>query len=521
MGRAILERRLQAPLPPTLSQPQIQLDQVQSQFAQSLSDPSVLPAAMVGSFTYRFLKLGFLGSAVSLGISRWMPRVLLTPAIALGALGGEVTLFRATHRFLSSESGASAAAFHSETWAGTFSNFFFLKAFARLGASNPLLAHTLQAHALVLGHEVSARFGFAEFQSGSYLEKLTQAAALNLSLSAGMALMHVGTGARLQIAERGLEARSHAFTLRAIGQPQASLSMASEGEPLVPAAMADFFAQGNSYSEVVTRNTSTHREAVNAALQAFESWIRAQDVSRPIRLLDLACGEAPVLPNELARRFPDLIFDYEGIDISPLQIKRAQHVFKFPGNVRTSQFTLADAWDLRHWAEGSHDVVFTGLNLHHGTPEELAFAFDGVRRVLKPGGLLLIHDEFRPAEWEGQRLSYLRRPDLFEGKSLKMVKDELLSEQQRRRGQIVSLSGEESADWRIEFVRRYGLNMTAAGISDSAQAFVEQHILSNDYPVSLPEMLALMRQSGFRARGAYFSGQHPVGDYFGFIEATH
>lgn len=269
-----------------------------------------------------------------------------------------------------------------------------------------------------------------------------------------------------------------------------------------------FFSLG-TYTPVVTKNTSMHHEAMEALGKLTDSYFNRE---APIRFLDIACGGQPVTPHFLIRNTHSS-FKYTGVDIDPNQIQAAQ-AYLFEDCKISTRFLVGDGWNLGEipeLVEDRFDIVFTGLNLHHGTPEEIYYALLSIKQKMLPGALLLIHDEFRPSEE-----TYFRRPEHGpSGRSLQLVDHQRLAS-------VSSLEIPESIiDWRNPFLTTYRENLERVGITGEIAQKVIDHISEYDYALSLDEMTAILKKLGFQVISQSFgSTSHPVGMYFGIMMAT-
>ena len=119
---------------------------------------------------------------------------------------------------------------------------------------------------------------------------------------------------------------------------------------------------------------------------------------RPQRLLDLATGSG-VLAAALARAWPSMTV--VGADFSLPMLRRAQS----SGRVR--RLAVADAMRLP-FGDGTFDVVTVGFGLRN--MPSYRGALEEMRRVLRPGGHLLILDFSVPQGWwRGWYRLYLHR----------------------------------------------------------------------------------------------------------------
>lgn len=103
-------------------------------------------------------------------------------------------------------------------------------------------------------------------------------------------------------------------------------------------------------------------------------------------LLDVGCGTGPMI-QLLCGKYPDK--HYTGIDITPKMIETA-NAKRLPNTV----FKVGDSENLP-FEDNSFDTVICSNSFHH-YPNPQKF-FDGVHRVLKNGGRLILRDYTGPS----------------------------------------------------------------------------------------------------------------------------
>jgi ubiquinone/menaquinone biosynthesis C-methylase UbiE len=108
------------------------------------------------------------------------------------------------------------------------------------------------------------------------------------------------------------------------------------------------------------------------------------------RLLDLACGSG-TLAILIKQRYPQLTV--QGIDGDPDMLGRAQCKAAEAGSDISFKQGLADALP---YSDSSFDVVVSSLFFHHLSRKEKRSAFNEIKRVLAPTGVLLLADWGRP-----------------------------------------------------------------------------------------------------------------------------
>ncbi len=253
-----------------------------------------------------------------------------------------------------------------------------------------------------------------------------------------------------------------------------------------------FDAEG-IYQRTVAGNVLLHREAAALLQSTLQRWLQRYAHYGILRILDLACGGAPVTIAPALAALPQIRCEYHGIDINRDQLARIR-AFPFPAQV-TPTITEGDAWALGAVPNATYDMIFIGLNTHHATIDELACAASHLHRILKPGGLFFNHDFFRPT-----RFPYLRRPDA--------------------NSTDAATPHSESADWRDEFYRLDAACLHEVGIADDAIALILAHIKDRDYPVSTAEWRGLLEDAGLTVTPHDFHHtDHPLREYIAVVEA--
>ena len=110
------------------------------------------------------------------------------------------------------------------------------------------------------------------------------------------------------------------------------------------------------------------------------------------KLIDVGCGTGHLVIS-IKKKFPGL--DVRGLDINRDMIDTARHNSEkvFPGG---NYFDLGDVHSLPY-EDGFFDIIVSSLSLHHW--DDAAKALSEIRRVLAPGGKLLLVDIRRDCPW--------------------------------------------------------------------------------------------------------------------------
>lgn len=273
------------------------------------------------------------------------------------------------------------------------------------------------------------------------------------------------------------------------------------------------FSRDGFYRFVLEANLMLHQNVAESGRRVISRWLRTNDSKGAIRILDLACGGAPVSICNMTRHFDTFQFDYTGIDINPDQIVAAKK-FDYPSNFRNIELHEGNAWNFGDLVQGNlYDIVFSGMNLHHGVPEEILAVMMQIRSVLLPGGLLISHDFFRP-----ETEAYLRRPELDPetGEPFCMVPQEALGKIDTQVLPPFKSPGiDERSDWRQPFITKY---RRALAEQEAAQQGIDEimaHVNARDYPVSINELIEIAGLAGMALEQVPMEAdKEPMKDYF-------
>lgn len=269
------------------------------------------------------------------------------------------------------------------------------------------------------------------------------------------------------------------------------------------------FSRDGFYSFVVQSNALLHREAVQTGIAAIRAAFFRNNAAARLSVLDLACGGEPIAIAEILAAFPQCGFDYHGVDINPDQVHSARR-FEFPQNIVTVRVDEASAWDLGGLPlQGSYDLVFMGMNLHHGTPEEILFLARQLHGIMSPQGLFLNHDWFRPDDEP-----YQRRPDHNPNDPSESFR--LIEPKRLRSAPSPRLDGKaeyrDTGDppWRTEYRELLQQRLLDSGAEPGGAQATADHVASRDFPISLHEFGQLFRQENFQVQTLRYAGDDPL-----------
>lgn len=164
-----------------------------------------------------------------------------------------------------------------------------------------------------------------------------------------------------------------------------SRTMGRESEPYIPAAGQRVFS---SLYDPVVALTMRERAFRGAVLEA------ALAPPAPSTVIDIGCGTGS-LAIALARRAPQLRI--VGVDADPDMLERAQAKLVRSGHGGTIEWAKGRAERLP-LKDGGADVAALALVLHHLARSGKDAALSEARRVLRPGGRLIVADWGRPRD---------------------------------------------------------------------------------------------------------------------------
>ncbi len=280
------------------------------------------------------------------------------------------------------------------------------------------------------------------------------------------------------------------------------------------------FSNDGFYPFIVESNVLLHREAIDAGRQMVELLLNRRAPEQPVTVLDLACGGEPVVIAKIMESFQDRCFHYTGVDINPDQVEQARSVFNFPDNVAEVRINEGTAWDFRT-AELTckYDVIFMGMNLHHGTPEEIYYLANRIDELLDNDGIFINHDCFRPDDQP-----YLRRPDFNPedpAESFQLLDKDVLSSITQPSFTFDEVdSGATEPDWRLRYRQSLSMTATERGGDKAGIESMNQHVNLRDYPISLQEFRKIFESAGFKVNTHRYHTQDLLGEFIAMAVAS-
>ncbi|MBY0356733.1 MAG: class I SAM-dependent methyltransferase [Candidatus Obscuribacterales bacterium] len=280
------------------------------------------------------------------------------------------------------------------------------------------------------------------------------------------------------------------------------------------------FSKGGFYQFIVQSNAILHKEAAQAGHEAIARFLKTTN-KKHIALLDLACGGMPISICRMVESFKDVSFDYTGIDINPDQVQAAQNEFTYPPNFNSVDIIEGNAWVLSNLIEQNkhYDVIFTGMNLHHGTAEEICCLLLQVKSLLSSDGIFINHDLYRP-----QGKDYIKRPSTNpdnELESFAMISPELIGSYKTPNFSIPAITANQShSDWRNEFLDTYVKVLAERGGDQAGIQATADHVRQRDFSLNTNEMKQVCEKAGLGVTiYPYRTSLEPLKDYYALIVA--
>jgi SAM-dependent methyltransferase len=149
----------------------------------------------------------------------------------------------------------------------------------------------------------------------------------------------------------------------------------------------DFFTSGWAVYRLIVEHDYLWHAAAGRGLRALLD--ERFPAGTPVRVLDLACGDADTSTRVLAGR---PLARYVGVDRSPEALASAKvHVARLTG---PAELVEADFTDYLHAGAEPFDLIYVGLSAHHLDEPGLGRFFAGVRKRLAPGGAFAAYEPF-------------------------------------------------------------------------------------------------------------------------------
>jgi len=170
-----------------------------------------------------------------------------------------------------------------------------------------------------------------------------------------------------------------------------------DGTVLDAAALNQFQQQWATYEKLVSENSLSHREVAGMLHAAL-----ADKFASPINFLDIACGDASIMPEALR----DVqVRHYHGIDLSQPALEfAAANLDELPCEVDLDQRDFFEALMCR---TEHADAAWCSLSIHHLATDNKLAMLKAIRDALGAGGIFLLYE---PTCIDGEdRAGYLER----------------------------------------------------------------------------------------------------------------
>lgn len=130
----------------------------------------------------------------------------------------------------------------------------------------------------------------------------------------------------------------------------------------------------------------------------------ASHIEQGQRVLDLGCGTGALTLKAAGKGAT-----VKGIDINAQMLEIAQKRAEKAALSQKIELSEMGVAELGNEHGESYDVVMSGLCFSELSQDELSYALTEVKRILKPGGLLLLADEVKPKSISKKVIHWLTR----------------------------------------------------------------------------------------------------------------